>query len=163
MSEKAPVFAGSIPGNYHQYLVPLSFEGYAADLAQQLDVPSGGAVLELACGTGVVTKHLRGTLPAATRLVATDLNPGSAPLTSPLLAMNMACVLFGLTPEEALAGMTRNAAPVLGMGGERGVLEMGAHGDLAVWDVGHPAELSYWMGANPCRTVVHAGRIVTKA
>ena len=76
MSENAPVFAGSIPGNYHQYLVPLIFEDYAADLAKQIKVPSGGSVLELACGTGVVTKHLRGVLPASTRLVATDLNPG---------------------------------------------------------------------------------------
>ena len=56
--------------------MPLLFEDYAADLAQQLAVPSGGAVLELACGTGVVTKHLRSALPASTRLVATDLNPG---------------------------------------------------------------------------------------
>ena len=70
------MFAGSIPGTYHQYLVPLVFEGSASDLAQQLAVPSGGAVQELACGTGVVTKHLRDTLPASTRLVATDLNPG---------------------------------------------------------------------------------------
>ena len=92
--------------------------------------------------------------------VATDLNPGSSPLSSPLLAMNMACVLFGLTPEEALAGMTSAAAPVLGMGGERGVLERGAHADLVVWDVEYPAELSYRLGANPCRAVVQGGAVV---
>lgn len=76
MTENAPVFAGSIPGNYNQYLVPLLFDGYARDLAGRLDVPSVGAVLELACGTGAVTKHLRAQLPRETRLVATDLNPG---------------------------------------------------------------------------------------
>jgi SAM-dependent methyltransferase len=76
MTEKAPVFAGSIPGNYQRYLVPLLFDGYASDLAGQVDVPSTGAVLELACGTGAATKHLRASLPNTVRLVATDLNPG---------------------------------------------------------------------------------------
>ena len=91
--------------------------------------------------------------------VATDLNPGSAPVTSPLLAMNMACVLFGLTPEEALAGMTRHAAPVLGLQGEVGVVSPGACADLALWGVDHPSELSYWIGANPCRAVVRGGEV----
>ncbi len=89
--------------------------------------------------------------------VATDLNPGSSPLSSPLLAMNLACVLFGLTPEEALVGMTRAAAPVLGLGGACGVLTKGARADLAVWAVDHPSELAYWMGANPCTAVVQDG------
>jgi imidazolonepropionase len=89
--------------------------------------------------------------------VATDLNPGSSPIASPLIAMNMACVLFGLTPEEALTGMTRTAAAVLGFADERGVLASGAHADLAVWNVGHPAELSYWIGGNPCLAVVQNG------
>ena len=91
--------------------------------------------------------------------IATDLNPGSSPVTSPLLAMNMACVLFGLTPEEALAGMTRHAAPVLGLEGEVGVVSPGACADLALWDVDHPSELSYWIGANPCRAVVRGGEV----
>ena len=95
--------------------------------------------------------------------VATDLNPGSSPVTSPLLAMNMACVLFGLTPEEALAGMTRHAAPVLGLQGEVGVVSPGMRADLALWDVDHPAELSYWIGANPCRTVVRGGEVYDRA
>ena len=89
--------------------------------------------------------------------VATDLNPGSSPVASPLIAMNLACVLFRLTPEEALAGMTRNAAPVLGLQGELGTLEVGHHADLAVWRVGHPAELAYWVGLNPCSAVVQGG------
>ena len=91
--------------------------------------------------------------------VATDLNPGSSPVTSPLLAMNMACVLFGLTPEEALAGMTRHAAPVLGLQGEVGVVSPGMCADLVLWDVDHPSELSYWIGANPCRAVVRGGEV----
>ena len=90
-------------------------------------------------------------------VVASDFNPGSSPLGSPLLAMNMACVLFELTPEEALTGMTRNAAPVLGLA-DRGVLEIGARADLACWAIEHPAELSYWVGNNPCIDVVYAGR-----
>ena len=91
-------------------------------------------------------------------VVASDLNPGSSPLGSPLLAMNFACVLFRLTPEEALAGMTRCAAPVLGYA-DRGVIEVGTRADLACWDIGHPAELSYWIGSNPCIAVVHGGRV----
>ncbi len=76
MAEKLPVFAGSIPENYHKYLVPLIFDGYASDLAQQVETPDGGVVLELACGTGVATKHLRSSLASTVRLVATDFNPG---------------------------------------------------------------------------------------
>ena len=91
--------------------------------------------------------------------VATDLNPGSSPVASPLPAMNMACVLFGLTPEEALAGMTRNAAPVLGLRGKVGVVAPGMGADLALWDVDDPAELSYWIGASPCRAVVRGGEV----
>jgi imidazolonepropionase len=95
--------------------------------------------------------------------VATDLNPGSSPVASPLAAMNMACVLFGLTPEEALAGMTRNAAPVLGDAGDLGTLEVGSRADIAVWSVDRPAELSYWVGSNPCRAVVQDGVLTRPA
>ena len=81
--------------------------------------------------------------------VATDSNPGTSPMTSPLLAMNMACVLFGLTPEEALAGTTRNAAKALGLQGEAGIIAPGCRAELAVWNADHPAELSYRFGFNP--------------
>jgi len=81
--------------------------------------------------------------------VATDCNPGSSPLTSILLALNMACTLFRLTPEEALAGATRNAAKALGLGDETGTISIGKACDLAIWDIDHPAELSYAMGFNP--------------
>jgi imidazolonepropionase len=82
--------------------------------------------------------------------LATDHNPGTSPLSSPLLVLNMACTLFRLTPEEALAGMTRNAARALGLQATHGTLEAGKHADLAVWDIGSPAELAYAVGANPC-------------
>jgi imidazolonepropionase len=90
--------------------------------------------------------------------VATDCNPGSSPLTSPLLAMNMAATLFRLTPEEALAGVTRNAARALGLAGETGTLEIGKWCDLAIWDIERPAELAYRMGFNPLHARVWRGR-----
>ena len=80
--------------------------------------------------------------------VSTDCNPGTSPLDSPLLAMNMACTLFGLTPAEALAGMTSHAARALGLA-DRGTLEVGKRADLALWDIELPAELAYRMGARP--------------
>jgi imidazolonepropionase len=80
--------------------------------------------------------------------VSTDMNPGSSPMSSLLLAMNMACTLFRLTPEEALAGTTRNAARALGLD-DRGTLATGQRADLAVWGCQHPAELSYRIGFNP--------------
>ena len=87
--------------------------------------------------------------------VATDANPGSSPLTSPLLAMNMACTLFRLTPEEALAGVTREAARALGLF-DAGVIAPGLRADLAVWDVEHPAELAYRIGFNPLHARIFA-------
>ncbi|MBB5519768.1 imidazolonepropionase [Amphiplicatus metriothermophilus] len=95
--------------------------------------------------------------------VATDCNPGTAPIVSPTLAMNMTCVLFGLTPEEALAGMTRNAAKALGLQRETGALEPGKAADFAVWRVNEPAELSYWIGAAAPALVVAGGREVHRA
>ena len=78
--------------------------------------------------------------------VATDCNPGSSPMSSLLMAMNLATSLFRMTPEEALAGTTRNAAAALGLQGEIGTLEAGRRAEFAVWQVGHPRELAYWMG-----------------
>ena len=80
--------------------------------------------------------------------IATDCNPGSSPLASLLLAMNMACTLFRLTPEEALAGATREAARALGLA-DTGLIAPGLRADLAIWDVVHPAELAYRIGFNP--------------
>jgi imidazolonepropionase len=90
--------------------------------------------------------------------VATDCNPGTSPLTSPLLALNMAATLFRLTVEECLAGMTRNAARALGLVGEIGSLEPGKWADLAIWDIERPAELVYRLGFNPLHARVWRGR-----
>jgi len=89
--------------------------------------------------------------------LGTDHNPGSSPLSSPLLAMNMACTLFHMTPDEALAGFTINGARALGMQDTHGSLEIGKLADLALWEVEAPAELAYAMGANPCLGRVRAG------
>ncbi len=92
--------------------------------------------------------------------LATDNNPGSSPLTSMLLAMNMACTLFCLTPEEALAGVTRNGARALGLQATHGTLEAGRRADFALWDIDSPAVLAYSMGANPNLGAVRGGKPV---
>ncbi|WP_091832476.1 imidazolonepropionase [Bosea lupini] len=89
--------------------------------------------------------------------LATDANPGTSPLTSPLMTMNMGCTLFRLTPEEALAGMTRNAALALGLQDEIGTLEAGKACDLAIWEIERPAELAYRIGFNPLHTRIRNG------
>jgi imidazolonepropionase len=91
--------------------------------------------------------------------VATDCNPGTSPCTSLLLAMNMACTLFGLTPEEALAGVTRQAARALGVLEDVGTLEVGKRADLVLWRIARPAELCYALGANPCIAVMYRGKL----
>jgi imidazolonepropionase len=92
--------------------------------------------------------------------VATDANPGTSPLLSLPLAMHLACRLFGLTPEEALAGATCHAARALGLRGRIGVVAKGAAADLVVWDVTEPTELVYWLGRSLCHTVVRGGKVV---
>ncbi|MGX5735661.1 imidazolonepropionase [Bosea thiooxidans] len=90
--------------------------------------------------------------------IATDANPGTSPLTSPLMTLNMACTLFRLTPEEALAGLTRNAARALGLDDETGTLEAGKRCDLAIWDIERPAELAYRIGFNPLHARIWNGQ-----
>lgn len=90
--------------------------------------------------------------------VATDLNPGSSPMNSLLLAMNMVCTLFRMTPDEALAGTTRNAARALGLT-DRGMIAPGFRADFAVWNADHPAELSYRFGFNPLHQRIIGGWI----
>lgn len=89
--------------------------------------------------------------------VATDCNPGTSPMTSLLLAMNMACTLWRLTPQEALAGVTRHAARALGLQQDIGTLAVGKRADFALWRIARPADLSYAIGLNPCRGVANAG------
>ncbi|BBK40842.1 imidazolonepropionase [Allostella vacuolata] len=90
--------------------------------------------------------------------VSTDLNPGSSPLHSPLLAMNMACTFFALTPAEALAGMTRHAAAALGIAADAGTIAAGKRADLAIWDIERPGELAYRIAFNPLYRRLWGGR-----
>ena len=92
--------------------------------------------------------------------IATDANPGSSPVLSLLLMLNMACTLFSLTTEEALAGVTRNAARALGLLDDRGTLETGKRADFVIWDIAHPAELAYMVGGNPCAGIIKNGKVV---
>ena len=89
--------------------------------------------------------------------VATDCNPGTSPMTSLLLAMNMAATLFRMTVEECLAGVTREAARALGMAAQVGALEVGKSADMAIWDIEHPAELVYRLGFNPLHQRIWKG------
>jgi imidazolonepropionase len=92
--------------------------------------------------------------------VATDCNPGTSPVASMTAALNLACVQFRLTPEEAIAGATRHAARALGLQDEVGTVEAGKAADLAVWDISRPAELCYWLGA-PLLHRRYLGGIIT--
>ncbi|HLB16531.1 MAG TPA: imidazolonepropionase [Burkholderiales bacterium] len=146
--------------------------GFAALSADHLEYTSEAGVRAMA-GAGTVAVLLPGAfyflretrLPPVQALrdhrvpiaISTDCNPGSSPLTSILLTLNLACTLFGLTPEEALAGVTCHAARALGIAETHGTIEVGKACDLAIWDVGQPAELAYAMGANPCAGVVKGG------
>lgn len=89
--------------------------------------------------------------------IASDSNPGSSPVQSLLLMLNMASTLFRLTPEESLAGLTRNAAKALGLSRDCGTIEIGKQADLVLWNVTTPAELSYQIGGNPCQRVMFNG------
>jgi imidazolonepropionase len=91
--------------------------------------------------------------------IATDLNPGSSPVHSLLATMNMACVLFGLTPEEALLGVTANAARALGLK-DRGTIAVGQRADLALWHVNRPGDLAYPLGFNPLAAVIRNGELI---
>ena len=145
------------------------FGGLSADHLEHLS--ADGVAAMAAAGTVAVLLpgayfFLRDTTPppvAALRAagvpmaVATDCNPGTSPLTSILLAMNMACTLWRLTPQEALAGCTVHAARALGLAREVGTLAVGKRADFALFGVTRLAELSYAMGRNPCTGVVNAG------
>jgi len=133
------------------------YGGLSADHLEHLDdagvqaLAAAGSVAVLLPGAYYVLRETQAPPVAALRragvpmAVATDCNPGTSPLCSPLLAMNMACTLFGLSPEEALAGVTRHAARALGLA-DRGMLAPGLRADFCLWRVGHPAELAYALG-----------------
>ncbi len=127
-----------------------------ADAADALSLSAAGSVAVLLPGAFYTLRETQ--VPPidlfrkanVTMALASDANPGSSPLTSLLLAMNMGCTLFRMTPAEALAGVTRHAAKALGLL-DCGRLRVGMRADLALWDVQHPAELSYRIGFNPLK------------
>ncbi len=145
-----------------------SFGALSADHLEYLDAAGiaalarAGTVATLLPGAFYALRETQAPPVAALRAagvamaVATDCNPGSSPMTSVLLAMNMACTLFRMTPEEALAGVTRNAARALGLR-DCGVIAAGMRADLCVWDASHPAELAYRIGFNPLAERIFGG------
>ena len=146
-----------------------SFRALSADHLEYLDedgaaaLAKAGTVAVLLPGAFYTLRETQAPPVSALRdagvpiAIATDCNPGSSPLTSLLLAMNMACTLFRLTPEEALAGVTRNAAKALGLEADIGTISPGKRAELAVWNVAEPAELSYRIGFNPLHQVIIGG------
>jgi imidazolonepropionase len=144
---------GALSVDHVEYLSERGVDALAAAGTTAVLLP--GAYYTLRQNTPPPVSALRAAgVPLA---VSTDANPGTSPCTSILLAMNMACTLFGLTPEEALAGTTRHAARALGLQEDIGTLEVGKRADFALWRIERPAELAYNLGANPCEGVVFGG------
>jgi len=155
--------------NLHGAALAAEFGALSADHLEYLD--EDGAAALAAAGTAAVLLpgafyFVRETQAPPIDLLrrhgvrlalATDCNPGTSPLTSPLLVMNMAATLFRMTVAECLAGMTREAAHALGLGQEIGTLEAGKACDLAIWNIERPAELVYRMGFNPLHARVWRG------
>ncbi|MGV8935505.1 MAG: imidazolonepropionase [Allorhizobium sp.] len=147
--------------NLHGAALSAEFSGLSADHLEYTD--EAGAAAMAAAGTVAVLLpgafyFIRETKKPPVDLfrshgvamaLATDNNPGTSPLTSLLLTMNMGATLFGMTVDECLAGVTRNAAQALGLLAETGTLQPGKWADLAIWDISEPAELVYRMGFNP--------------
>lgn len=156
--------------NQHGAALAAKFGALSADHLEHLDaagiaaMATAGTVATLLPGAFYFMRETRLPPVAALRAagvpmaLATDCNPGTSPLTSLLLAMNMGATLFRLTVAECLAGVTRNAARALGMGREVGTLEPGKRCDLAIWDIERPAELVYRMGANPLHARIWSGQ-----
>jgi len=136
---------GALSADHLEYLDDDGVAAMAANGTVAVLLPGAFYTLGETTAPPVQTFRDRGVAIA----VATDCNPGSSPLASPLLAMNMACTLFRLTPEEALAGVTRSAARALGLAEQIGTVEPGKAAELAVWNVAEPAELAYRIGFNP--------------
>jgi imidazolonepropionase len=160
--------------NSHGAGLVAAHHGWSADHLEYLDDAGVGAMAK----AGTVAVLLPGAFyflrekqkPPVEKLraagvpiaVATDLNPGTSPVASLRLCMNFACVLYGLTPEEALAGVTREAAKALGRAARLGVLAPGKEADFLVWDVSHPAEIVCRLGVNPLAERVIRGNWTDK-
>ncbi|CAN5397729.1 imidazolonepropionase [soil metagenome] len=156
--------------NQHGAALAAEFGALSADHLEYLDeagiaaMAKAGVVATLLPGAFYFVRETRLPPIAALRAagvpmaLATDCNPGTSPLTSLLLTMNMAATLFRMTVDECLAGVTRDAARALGQGDEIGTLEVGKRCDLAIWNIERPAELVYRMGLNPLHARVWRGR-----
>ncbi len=156
--------------NLHGAALAAEFGALSADHLEYLDgdgvaaMAAAGTVATLLPGAYYFVRETKLPPIAALRTasvpiaLATDCNPGTSPLTSLLLTMNMGATLFRLTVEECLAGVTRNAAKALGLAGEVGTLEAGKRCDLALWNIDRPAELVYRMGFNPLHSRIWSGR-----
>jgi imidazolonepropionase len=144
--------------NQHGAALAAQYRALSADHLEHLDdagakaMASAGTVAVLLPGAHYALQEKKKPPVALLRkhkvpiAIATDCNPGTSPLLSPTLAMNMACTLFGLTPEEAIAGMTVNAARALGLAHAVGSLAAGKQADLCAWRIESLAELGYWIG-----------------
>jgi imidazolonepropionase len=146
---------GALSADHLEYLSAVGAGAMAAAGTVAVLLPAAYFTLRQTTPPPVTLLRERG-VPLA---VATDCNPGTSPCSSILTAMNMACTLFGLTPEEALRGTTRNAARALGVQDDLGTITVGKRADLAFWRIDRPAELSYGLGANPLAGVMHRGRM----
>jgi imidazolonepropionase len=156
--------------NLHGAALAAEFGALSADHLEHLDeagiaaMAKAGTVATLLPGAYYFVRETKAPPIAALRAagvpmaLATDCNPGTSPLTSPLLVMNMAATLFRLTVDECLAGATREAARALGLLNDTGTLEAGKRCDLAIWDIERPAELVYRMGLNPLHARVFGGK-----
>lgn len=144
---------GALSADHLEYLGPDGIEAMAESGTVAVLLPGAFFTLQEKRRPPVARLRKAG-VPIA---LATDSNPGSSPVTSLLTTMNMACVLFGMTPAEALAGTTLNAAKALGLQQDRGSLEVGKVADFVHWAIEEPAELAYRIGFNPCTTVIRNG------
>lgn len=157
--------------NQHGAELVAQFNGLSADHIEYLDedgvkaMAQAGTVAVLLPGAFYFLRETQ--LPPIALLnqykvpiaIASDFNPGTSPLCSLQLMMNMACTLFRLTPEQSLAGVTRNAAKALGLT-DRGVLKVGARADIAHWQISHPAQLSYQFGVNKLLNLWIMGKLI---
>ena len=155
--------------NLHGAALAAEFGALSADHLEYLDdagvdaLARAGTVATLLPGAFYFMRETRRPPIEALRAkavpmaLATDCNPGTAPLVSILATLNLAATLFRMTVEECLAGVTRNAAKALGLADEVGTLEAGKRCDLAIWEIERPAELVYWMGRNPLHARVWGG------